>query len=59
VNSFWKGLGYYSRASNLLKAAKKIVQDFDGLIPSDARVMEKEIPGVGRYTAGLEQHTDL
>src|ERR1700733_12780677 len=52
VNQQWKGLGYYSRASRLLAAAKKVVNEFDGEFPSDAASMEKVLPGVGRYTAG-------
>jgi A/G-specific adenine glycosylase len=46
----WAGLGYYSRAHNLHKCAKVIVQKFDGIVPS----LEKELlelPGVGPYTA--------
>ncbi|KIO30707.1 hypothetical protein M407DRAFT_20236 [Tulasnella calospora MUT 4182] len=52
VNALWKGLGYYRRAKALLEASKKVVKDFDGRIPKDVAVMEKEVPGVGRYTAG-------
>ncbi len=46
---YWEGLGYYSRARNLQKAAKSIVEagefpnDFDGWL---------KLPGVGNYTAG-------
>ncbi|KDQ21217.1 hypothetical protein BOTBODRAFT_149988 [Botryobasidium botryosum FD-172 SS1] len=52
VNGAWKGLGYYRRAKMLFAAAKKVVQDFSGRIPDDVRTLEKDIPGVGRYTAG-------
>ena len=52
VNALWKGLGYYRRASLLLKGAKKVVKDFDGHLPSDPKVLEKEVPGIGKYTAG-------
>ena len=31
---------------------KKCVADYDGLLPDNAKDMEKNIPGVGRYTAG-------
>ena len=47
----WQGLGYYSRARNLHRAAKKIVDDFAGQVPSDAESL-RSLPGVGRYTAG-------
>jgi len=46
----WEGLGYYSRARNLLRAAKMVVQDYDGKIPDSARIL-RTLPGVGRYTA--------
>ncbi|KAG8989199.1 Mitochondrial carrier protein ymc2 [Tulasnella sp. 427] len=52
VNALWKGLGYYRRAKALLEAAKKVVKNYDGRIPKDVAVMEKDVPGVGRYTAG-------
>lgn len=52
VNRLWKGLGYYRRASALLDAAKKIVDEYDVRIPEDVSLLEKEVPGVGRYTAG-------
>ncbi|KAG8890402.1 hypothetical protein FRB98_008977 [Tulasnella sp. 332] len=52
VNALWKGLGYYRRASLLLKGAKKVVDDFDGRIPSDIKVLERDVSAVGRYTAG-------
>ena len=47
----WEGLGYYSRARNLQKAAKMIVNDLGGIFP---RSREKllALPGVGDYTAG-------
>jgi A/G-specific adenine glycosylase len=46
----WAGLGYYSRARNLLRAAKKIVARYDGEFP---RQFEEALalPGIGRYTA--------
>ena len=51
VLRLWQGLGYYSRARNLQRAAKKIVADFAGKVPSDAESL-RSLPGVGRYTAG-------
>ncbi|KAF8189844.1 DNA glycosylase [Mycena galopus ATCC 62051] len=52
VNSLWKGLGYYSRASRLLAGAKKAVQEYDGRLPDNAKDMQANIPGIGRYSAG-------
>ncbi|TFK41618.1 hypothetical protein BDQ12DRAFT_710665 [Crucibulum laeve] len=52
VNSLWKGLGYYSRASRLLSGAQKAVQEYNGKLPDNAKEMEENIPGIGRYSAG-------
>lgn len=46
----WQGLGYYSRARNLRKAARMIVSEFGGAFPSDYEALLK-LPGVGEYTA--------
>jgi A/G-specific adenine glycosylase len=51
VLSRWSGLGYYSRARNLHKASRFVVDTWDGSFPSDAKTLQ-EMPGVGRYTAG-------
>ena len=51
VLRLWQGLGYYSRAKNLRAAARKIVEEFAGKIPSDLEEL-LSLPGVGRYTAG-------
>ena len=51
VLRLWEGLGYYSRARNLHKAAGVIVIEHDGEFPSDVGVL-KTLPGIGRYTAG-------
>jgi A/G-specific adenine glycosylase len=47
----WQGLGYYSRARNLLATAKILVEQNDGKIPSSLEAL-LELPGIGRYTAG-------
>lgn len=47
----WEGLGYYSRARNLKKAAQQIVLEYDGQFPSDYEQI-RTLPGVGDYTAG-------
>lgn len=46
----WKGLGYYRRARNLLKAAKFIVHKYKGDIPLEYEQLVS-IPGIGDYTA--------
>ena len=51
VLKLWEGLGYYSRARSIHKAARVIVSDYDGMIPSDPAVLRK-LPGIGDYTAG-------
>ena len=51
VLKYWEGLGYYSRARNLYKAAKKVAEEYDGELPADKKLLEK-IPGIGTYTAG-------
>jgi len=47
----WEGLGYYSRARNLHKASRMIVEDWGGVWRETALELEA-LPGVGRYTAG-------
>ncbi|MGA7307291.1 MAG: A/G-specific adenine glycosylase [Rhodothermales bacterium] len=46
----WEGLGYYSRARNLHRAARQVVQDFEGAFPDDV-VQARKLAGVGPYTA--------
>ncbi len=47
----WEGLGYYSRARNLHRAARQIVSDHAGQMPGTVESLQ-ELPGIGRYTAG-------
>lgn len=47
----WEGLGYYSRARNLQKAARQIVAEYNGVFPSEYAAIRK-LPGIGEYTAG-------
>lgn len=47
----WQGLGYYSRARNLQKAARIIVKDYGGSFPQTYREITA-LPGIGDYTAG-------
>lgn len=47
---YWKGLGYYSRALNVHKAAKQIVKDFNAKFPEKYEDI-LSLKGVGKYTA--------
>lgn len=47
----WEGLGYYSRARNLHRAAGVVSDDHDGVVPDSVEGL-KALPGVGDYTAG-------
>ena len=47
----WEGLGYYSRARNLQKAAKKIMEEHHGLFPQSYEKI-RGLNGIGAYTAG-------
>lgn len=51
VLRLWEGLGYYSRARNLHRAAQVIVAEHKGRLPRDVAALQ-QLPGVGRYTAG-------
>lgn len=51
LNKLWEGLGYYSRARNLKKAAVEICTNRDGQFP-DTYEGVLSLPGVGEYTAG-------
>mgnify|MGYP001819390962 FL=1 len=47
----WAGLGYYSRARNLHRAAQVVQQEFDGSFPEDYEHV-LGLPGIGPSTAG-------
>ncbi|HWB05418.1 MAG TPA: A/G-specific adenine glycosylase [Verrucomicrobiales bacterium] len=47
----WEGLGYYSRARNLQRAAAAVVREHGGVFPGKEKAIAA-LPGVGRYTAG-------
>lgn len=51
VLGLWQGLGYYSRARNLHRAAKAIVERHAGVVPEDLDAL-RALPGIGEYTAG-------
>ena len=50
VLRLWSGLGYYSRARNLQKAAKQIMEQHGGIFPTSPRDV-LALPGIGNYTA--------
>ncbi len=47
----WEGLGYYSRARNILKSAQILVAEYQREIPA-SRTLLRNLPGIGPYTAG-------
>lgn len=47
----WEGLGYYNRVRNLKVAANQILEEYDGVIPSEYEELLK-LKGIGHYTAG-------
>jgi A/G-specific adenine glycosylase len=51
VLAMWEGLGYYSRARNLRKAAQIVVSEYKGRLPDSVEGLLL-LPGIGRYTAG-------
>ena len=51
VFKLWEGLGYYSRARNLMAAARMIVEQFGGRLPGDRKSL-MQLPGVGEYVSG-------
>lgn len=51
VLKHWQGLGYYSRAKNIHKTAKILVERYNGEFPLERDQIEA-LPGIGKYTAG-------
>ncbi|MDE3066186.1 MAG: A/G-specific adenine glycosylase [Verrucomicrobiota bacterium] len=51
IHKLWEGLGYYTRARNLQKAARQIMERHGGKFPRNFEDV-LALPGVGRYTAG-------
>lgn len=51
VLKLWEGLGYYSRARNLHKSARELMERHHGVFPQSVEQL-LELPGIGRYTAG-------
>ena len=50
VLKMWQGLGYYSRARNLHKCAKQVMEQYEGQFPFDFEQL-KQLQGIGDYTA--------
>ncbi len=51
ILKLWEGLGYYSRARNIQKAARAIIEEHGGNFPDDYEKI-RALPGIGPYTAG-------
>ena len=51
VLALWSGLGYYSRAKNIHRSARKILVEHAGIFPKDPEKIAA-LPGIGRYTLG-------
>jgi len=51
VLKLWEGLGYYSRARNLRRAASIVESDYGGRVPDSYDEIMK-LPGIGHYSAG-------
>jgi A/G-specific adenine glycosylase len=51
VLKLWEGAGYYARARNLHRAARMVMKEYNGEIPSDPDLLQM-LPGIGRSTAG-------
>jgi A/G-specific adenine glycosylase len=54
VLKVWEGLGYYARARNLHRAAKRVQVQYGGRIPDEVKEFRK-LPGVGEYIASAVQ----
>lgn len=50
VLKLWEGLGYYTRARNLHRAAQILMQNYAGVFPQDLQAVQ-QLPGIGRTTA--------
>jgi A/G-specific adenine glycosylase len=51
VLNLWEGLGYYSRARSLRRAAQAVIKEYSGKLPGDLKAL-RSLPGIGPYTAG-------
>ncbi|CUH97583.1 hypothetical protein P22_3714 [Propionispora sp. 2/2-37] len=51
VLGYWQGLGYYSRARNLLSGVREVCAVYGGKVPDEEKKVQA-LPGIGEYTAG-------
>ncbi len=51
VLKLWEGLGYYRRARALHQAAREVVAEYGGRLPSNVQAL-RDLPGIGAYTSG-------
>ncbi len=51
VLKLWEGLGYYTRAKNIIKSARILTTQYSNKLPQDYSLLLK-LPGIGKYTAG-------
>lgn len=51
VLKLWEGLGYYSRARNIIRSAAIILEKHQGRVPAEHGLL-LALPGIGNYTAG-------
>lgn len=64
VLHFWTGLGYYTRARNLHRSAKIIMNEHHGVFPQEIEALQT-LPGIGQSTAGairaiaFQQHAPI
>lgn len=47
----WEGLGYYNRVRNMQKAARQVMEDYNGIFPDNYDTI-RSLTGIGNYTAG-------
>lgn len=50
VLKLWEGLGYYTRARNLFRTARLLMEEYDGVFPKTPDELQR-LPGIGKYTA--------
>jgi len=50
VLKLWEGLGYYSRAKNIMRSAKILLNEYGSILPADHDLL-LNLPGIGKYTA--------
>lgn len=51
ILKLWEGLGYYNRVRNMQKAARIVMEEYDGILPKEFDKLLK-LPGIGVYSAG-------